>query len=497
MLSKRAIIYRDNWIPNYQMREGVDDNIILINPAARWCFVSQDEYKALQSIALPIELFNRLEQVGVITTNNNAEQNFNVYKHWNEKKYSWPSLHIIETTKACNLSCLYCHMSATSLKEAHNTGYHLSNQTMSSIVDKILSTPVSDLHIEFQGGESLLNFSVLRYGVLHAKERASEINHKGKITFSIVTNLTLLREQHCEFFAEHDISVCTTLDGPKFIHDANRITTEGKGSFDAVCKGIQLMDSCGLGTPAILTVVTAQSAEHIPELVHMFKDIGATDLSFIFVHSMGRGTTNWNDLGLNWELESKAYTSLLDSIFELWKDGIFVGERMLLIALEKLFGVRDTSFTDFRNPCGMARGQIAYDAHGAIYTCDEARSFPRFQISESDDMNSSISQNIVASTIPDIVDTPQVDQLLSESLPNYKECEVCAYRPICGLCPVQRESVPQASSNAFDDHGCHFTQFIFDYCFKMLETESDLIRSYNAYNSLHHEKGSYDYYSTI
>ena len=478
----RDIVYRDNWIPNYVAREKIAGKVVLMTPAGRWCSINEEQFNLLKSVALPRDLFLSLERSGVITTENNAQKNFLDYKVWNEGKYTWPDLHIIETTKACNLSCTYCHMSPLSLKDAKVQGFHLEQAGIERIIDTVLTSPQKELHVEFQGGESLVNFDVMQAGVIYAKKQNSHLGLGKELTFSVVSNLTALKKKHCEFFKEHNVSVCTTIDGPKFIHDKQRITSTGKGSFDLVCKGINLLQNCGLKAPGVLSVITKNSSKYLPQLVEMFRDIGITDLSFIFVHSMGAASNNWGEIGISWKDESDAYTSLLDYVFTMWQEGVFIGERKVLVTLEKLFSNKDTSFTDFRNPCGIARGQITYDSKGAIFTCDEGRSFPKFKIGdEKDEANS--NQNKL--TIPDVVDTELVDSLLSESLPNYKECDTCAYRPMCGLCPVQMESTPAKSQSAYDNHGCLMTQLVFDYCLQKIVVNQDLMKSYYSYSLLH------------
>lgn len=478
----RDIVYRDNWIPNYVARERLAGKVVLITPAGRWCSIDEKQYKLLKSVALPKDLFKSLESSGVITTEKNAQKNFTDYKVWNEGKYTWPDLHIVETTKACNLSCTYCHMSPLSLKDAKDQDFHLDEGRIERIIDTVLTSPKKDLHIEFQGGESLINFKALQAGVLYAKKQNSSLRLGKVLTFSVVTNLIALKKSQCEFFIQHDVSVCTTIDGPKFIHDNQRITTTGKGSFDKVCDGIKLLQSCGLSAPGVLSVITKNSSKYLPQLVEMFRDIGVKDLSFLFVHSMGAATCNWDKIGLSWEEEADSYISLLDYVLAMWREGVFIGERKILVTLEKLFSSRDTSFTDFRNPCGIARGQITYDSKGAIYTCDEGRSFPRFKINDGNEKDNNDSIRL---TIPDVVDTELVDGLLSESLPNYTECSTCAYRPMCGLCPVQMESAPVKNNSAYDNHGCLMTQLVFDYCLEKIISDQDLIRSYYSYSLLH------------
>lgn len=57
--------------------------------------------------------------------------------------------------------------------------------------------------------------------------------------FSITTNGTLLSADIVQKMKEYDFTVCVSLDGPKEIHDACRMSKDGRGSFDQVMEGIQ------------------------------------------------------------------------------------------------------------------------------------------------------------------------------------------------------------------------------------------------------------------
>ena len=68
----------------------------------------------------------------------------------------------------------------------------MSKETAKKVVDTIFYTNSPSLTIEFQGGESLVNYEVVQYIVDYALIKAS---HLGKeLAFSLVSNLTLMTE---------------------------------------------------------------------------------------------------------------------------------------------------------------------------------------------------------------------------------------------------------------------------------------------------------------
>ena len=107
-----------------------------------------------------------------------------------------PSLHIFVVTTACNGDCVYCQA------QSHHTGTGLmmEKETAEKVIDLVLSSPSSYITIEFQGGEPLLNFDLIRFVVETVEQKQI---HK-KINFSIVSNLTKITEEMiAKYFAQY------------------------------------------------------------------------------------------------------------------------------------------------------------------------------------------------------------------------------------------------------------------------------------------------------
>ena len=79
----------------------------------------------------------------------------------------------------------------------------MDQATASKALDIALSAPAPLIKIEFQGGEPLLNFELIRWIVLTAKERAVPLGKQ--LQFVIATNLALLNDEVLDFCAEHDV----------------------------------------------------------------------------------------------------------------------------------------------------------------------------------------------------------------------------------------------------------------------------------------------------
>ena len=130
----------------------------------------------------------------------------------------------------------------------------------------------------FQGGEPLVagesffrNFSemVNTYNVQHSP-----------VYYSLQTNGTLLTDSLCEYLKEHNFLVGISLDGPRTLHDANRVFSNEKGSFDRVKQGIALLRKYDVSFN-ILAVLTHLTAEYMGKLKVFFENYGLDDLQFI------------------------------------------------------------------------------------------------------------------------------------------------------------------------------------------------------------------------
>jgi uncharacterized protein len=61
------------------------------------------------------------------------------------------------------------------------------------------------------------------------------------VTHSFQTNGTLIDEAWCKFFSEKHVNLGVSIDGPQRLHDRNRLTRSGRGTFDKTIAGIRLL----------------------------------------------------------------------------------------------------------------------------------------------------------------------------------------------------------------------------------------------------------------
>lgn len=437
-----------------------ESNTLLTSDHGTWAILKNSDFHKLQAGVLPKTSITKLVTAGIIANDHNKDDRDKRLIKWHSRNSKGPFLHIIELTKRCNLHCTYCHSSARPINKKHQD---LSYETAKQIVDFIRNTPSPSLTIEFQGGESLLNWSTLSKTISYC--RSSFSSNSKQVELSLVTNATLLNKSRIEFLRENKVSLCTSLDGPEYLHDIHRRQITGEGTYRKVIKNISLAEKHGLQVP-FLSVISKQSLINYKELIDFCILRGVETLCANPVQPLGFAKKNWRTVGFSIDFYISNYRKLLDYMFENIRKGEFILERRFSLALDKISSDKDITFADFRNPCGAVYGQIAYGIDGTIYPCDEAR-----------DCKDLALGSVFKHSYHDIVISNLTKTIHDASIPNEKECSVCAYKPFCGICPVLAYSLSgKFTLKCNRNMKCQLNRFLFDYLFNKIINEPDDIK---------------------
>ena len=102
-------------------------------------------------------------------------------------------LHIFVVTLRCEHTCRYCQVSRQS---AAKSEFDMTEETARRALELAFRSPSPYLKIEFQGGEPLLNFPLVRW--ITAEAKRMNAGHGKDLAFVIATNLALLDEEILE-----------------------------------------------------------------------------------------------------------------------------------------------------------------------------------------------------------------------------------------------------------------------------------------------------------
>lgn len=409
---------------NYRVRK-VAGKYFISTDHGSYTILDENDYRSMLSGTLGWGLYHELEIKEIILNERNIKETERNLRKKYEFLNEGPTLHIIVPTMRCNMKCVYCQAGSVS---GSSKGHDMDAKTADSTVDFILSSPAKNLTIEFQGGEPLLNLPIIKRIVEELKRKNSG---KKKLKFTIVTNLTEMDEEKMRYFIDENIVVCSSLDGPKELHNWNRRWTGGS-SYDAVVKWTERFNreyrKRGLKTRLnSLVTLTRKSLGFHREIIDEYVRLGMRDIALRPANRLGIASKAWDKISFTDDEYLGFWRKSVGYIEELRSKEVEVSERMVDIFLRKLSSPVDIGYMDLRSPCGAAIGQIVYNYNGDIYTCDEAR-----MIGEDLFLLGNVNRN----TFQEAVACDNACAIISASINDQYICESCAYKPFCGICPV-------------------------------------------------------------
>lgn len=459
---------------NYFNFKKSDDGFLITNDFGRYAFVTPSTLRklVLGTISSSDSEFDTLKE-NFFVTDEHPEVFIRKASPFlrDIKNYTLTatSLHIFAVTNACNQNCVYCQ--AKDIKTDQRG--MMSRETGEKAIDMALSSPSQHLTFEFQGGEPLLNFDVVKHMIEYSKEKS-----KGKdIQYTIVSNLSLLTDDVLAYLIENNVSICTSLDGPTLTHNKNRPLKSGEGSFEYVKRGIGHIKEMGI-TPGAIQTTSKAGLPFPKETVDAYLELGLNTIFIRPLTPLGFAKAYWQDIGYTPEEYLLFYKQALDYIIKINEGGTHFIEQHTAYFLKKILAGYSENYMELRSPCGASIGQLSYYYDGSVYTCDEGR-----MLSETGDYSFRLG-NVCENTYEDLMNSPickaTCTASITESLPS---CCECVYQPYCGVCPV----VNYAQENNIFAQGprnfrCQIYRGMLDILFeKLKQNDESEMRVFNSW----------------
>lgn len=179
---------------------------------------------------------------------------------------------IIQATPFCNIDCSYCYLSTRSETK------RITLDTVEAIAKFLRDAPVSKppLTICWHAGEPLtvpISFYERVFSCFAATPGTPAVRH----TFQ--TNATLINEDWCDFFKRWSVHVGVSVDGPRAIHDAQRVDRSGRGTFDRVMRGISRLRQHEVPF-GVISVLTKESLNSPDAIWDFYRSNGITRVAF-------------------------------------------------------------------------------------------------------------------------------------------------------------------------------------------------------------------------
>jgi uncharacterized protein len=356
-----------------------------------------------------------------------------------------PRFHLLSkpSGSTCNIDCKYCFFLS---KEAlyPNEKHRMSAATLEAYIRQLLESHRDpEVTVAWQGGEpTLMGVDFFR----RSMELVERFRRPGqRVVHTFQTNGIALDDEWCAFLKEHQVLVGLSIDGPRDIHDRNRVTRGGKGTFDLVLKGWQHLRKHGVDFN-ILCTVNAANQHHGRRVYQFFRDeLEATWMQFIPI--VERATPETLELAnLGWRerpqekrllytqagslvtertVGGEQYGQFLVDIFDEWvrRDVGKVYVQLFDVTLEAYFGRHRLCI--HAPTCGYGP---ALEYNGDVYSCDHFVE-PNFKLG-----------NIHETHLLELVASPAQRKFgLDKRDTLTKQCQECEVRALCnGGCPKDR-----------------------------------------------------------
>lgn len=448
----------------FRFKRSPDGSVLVSNDVGEFIFLDAPTFDAFVSHRLDTsssEYLNLRARYFLSDNRSSIHSRILASKYRTAKSFldGYTKLHIFVITLRCDHSCPYCQVSRQS---EDKLSYDMNIETAQRSVDLMLSVRAPAVTCEFQGGESLLNFHLLKEIVEYAIKRNESIGKA--IDFVACTNLSTLTDEQLDYFKYRKIKVSTSLDGPKSLHDKNRPFSRGS-SYDVVTRNIRrCQEALGKAQVSALMTTTRESLKWPKEIVNEYRRL---ELGSVFLRSLspyGFATRTEKAIGYNARQFIEFYKEGLDYILEVNRAGETFPEAYAALVLQKILTPFPIGFVDLQSPSGAGMGVIVYNYDGDVYASDESR-----MLAEMGDTTFRLG-NVHEDSYEEIF-LGEAMQLIAAASCNESlaGCSDCVYQTYCGADPVnnyatQRDLFGNRAASQF----CIKNMAIFDHLFSLL-----------------------------
>src|SRR5712692_220091 len=187
---------------------------------------------------------------------------------------------VVQPTPFCNIDCRYCYLPDRTNKSV------VADRTLANLFSQVFASGwVRDgVTIVWHAGEPMvlpIDFYRSAFRLIDGLKPADLA-----VTHSFQTNGTLIDDAWCEFFAAEQISVGVSVDGPQPLHDINRRTRSGRGTFERTIAGIRRLRRHGVPFH-VISVLSPESLAAPGEMFDFYVAEGIDRVCFNVEESEG------------------------------------------------------------------------------------------------------------------------------------------------------------------------------------------------------------------
>ena len=183
------------------------------------------------------------------------------------------NLLVIQPTPFCNINCTYCYLPARSVRDT------IDDRTLHALFAKTFSSGWvgKQLDVVWHAGEpTVLPIAFYRRAIaIMDQYRPRTVS----VTHHFQTNATLLNDEWCAFLREPGMCMGVSIDGPKRLNDAKRVSRSGASTFDKAVGGVRKLRAAGIPFH-VITVLSHDSLDAARELHDFYVAEGIEHVGF-------------------------------------------------------------------------------------------------------------------------------------------------------------------------------------------------------------------------
>ena len=328
-----------------------------------------------------------------------------------------PLIHtvVLQPTPFCNINCRYCYLPQRDAKTV------MALETVIAIFEKIFAAGWASpyLTVIWHAGEPLVLPTSYYQAAFEAIEtlRPSGI----ELRHSIQTNGMLIDREWCDLIKKWHIGVGVSVDGPRHMHDANRVTRAGKGTFDKTIAGIRLLRRENVPFH-VITVLTAASMSAPDELLDFYVSEGIDDVCFNVEESEGTYVSGLLASG-------NAADSFRDFLDRFWT---MSRKSSRIQFIREIDGMIPRIFRPEQSCAENAQvtpfGMVNIDCHGNVSSFS-----PELLGYKNTKYNDFIVGNILTESLEDMMRSPAMQAMTRDISAGVEMCrKECDYFSVCG-----------------------------------------------------------------
>ena len=337
--------------------------------------------------------------------------------------------YIIHLTEKCNLNCTYCY------EKKRNKD--ISFEDIKNLIDYEISKKQKYSIIIFYGGEPLIQKNMIKSTIDYINSKKC----KTDFYYGITTNGTLLDDDFIKYMKQNKfVNIAYSIDGMKPTHDLNRLTIDGKGTFDIVEKNAKNLLKA-FNSVVAMSVITRDNLINLSKNVEYLIEMGFKYINLLFDYSQ-----DWQDEDLD-EIR-KQY----NEIAQIYADKILQESDVEIPLIDdkiKIY-IKDT---DCNEDCGLGMKTINVGTDGNFYPC----------------MQFVNNKDFIIGNCKDGVDINARLNLIKNSRKENEICKNCAIRRRCKHTCACRNYVLTDNVNELSPIICETEKIIIEVSDKMAE----------------------------